>query len=82
MNATVSITELHEKTGDWVRQAAASPTPIGVTDRGKLVAVLSAPPEDVHARPRRKLLPEYQALMRQSPRGSLADDLDAVRGDR
>jgi prevent-host-death family protein len=40
---SVSIRELHEKTGELVRRAGASSIPVPVTDRGEVVAVLVGP---------------------------------------
>ena len=40
---SVSIRELHEKTGELVRRAGASVRPVPVTDRGEVVAVLVGP---------------------------------------
>lgn len=83
MPATLTIKQLHAATGRLVRKAARSRTPTVITDRGQPVAILSSPdclPSP--ARRRRQILPEYAALMRQSPNGLLSDDLDAVRGDR
>lgn len=37
---TISIRELHEKTGKWVREAAASSEPLIVLDRGRPTARL------------------------------------------
>ena len=82
MNATASITikELHARTGPHVRRAAKSP--VKVTDRGKFVAVLAAPHLLTAKRRPRTLLPEFQRLMRRKPGTDLAQDLDAVRGER
>ena len=82
MNATASITikELHARTGPHVRRAAKSP--VKVTDRGKFVAVLVAPHLLTAKRRPRILLPEFQRMMRRKPGTDLAADLDAVRGDR
>lgn len=41
--ATITIKELHAKTGEEVRKAGKSRKPVAVTDRGKLIAVLTAP---------------------------------------
>lgn len=83
---TITIKELHERTGAWVRKAGA--TTLQVTDHGKLVAVISAP-SAVPAKPPRKrvLLKEYQAYLKtaatsRAGASSALDDLDAVRGDR
>jgi antitoxin (DNA-binding transcriptional repressor) of toxin-antitoxin stability system len=78
---TVTIKELHARTGPHVRRAAKSP--VKVTDRGKLVAVLAAPHLLMPIRRNRVLLPEYQALLARRPSGNgIQEDLDAVRGER
>jgi PHD/YefM family antitoxin component YafN of YafNO toxin-antitoxin module len=80
--ATITIKELHAKTGEEVRKAGKSRKPVAVTDRGKLVAILSAPhlyrPPSRH----RTLLPEYMALLGKSGVNDVLEDLNAVRGDR
>lgn len=82
MAMTISIKQLHQTTGEHVRMAARSKSPIQVTDRGKPIAVLVSPAL-LAARPRRrKLLAEYKALLLRKPTGSVLDDLDAVRDDR
>lgn len=79
-SGTVTIKELHARTGPYVRRAAKSP--VKVTDRGKLVAVLAAPHLLMSIRRQRVLLPEYEALMARPPTNNVLEDLDAVRGDR
>jgi antitoxin (DNA-binding transcriptional repressor) of toxin-antitoxin stability system len=79
--AAISIKQLHAKTGEWVRRAGKSRTPLPVTDRGRLVAVLAgahfqAPPR------RRTLLPAYAGLLAKGISHDVLADLDAVRGDR
>jgi hypothetical protein len=81
---SISIRELHEKTGELVRRAGTSRIPFEVTDRGEVVAVLANPNAlPPRKRPKRVLLPGYRKLL---AGGSLADGileaLDAVRGDR
>ncbi len=60
---TISIRELHEKTGEWVRLAEAHEQII-ITERGKPVAALA--PYRTRARANRfsgrKLLPAYKKL--------------------
>jgi prevent-host-death family protein len=61
---TVSIRELHERTGKYVRQVAKSGE-IYVTDRGRTVARL-LPEQDTPEEPyfaRRKLTPAFRKLM-------------------
>ncbi len=79
---SISIKQLHAATGEAVRQAGASRTPVVVTDRGHPIAVL-ANANLIPARKRaRILLPEFVALMQREPGSDLQADLDAVRGDR
>ena len=65
-----------------MRLAATSNSAIQVTDRGKPVAVLTKAALLMRKRRRRTLLPEYKALLLRTSRGSVLDDLEAVRGDR
>jgi prevent-host-death family protein len=78
----ITIKELHQTTGECVRRAGASRSPVVVTDHGKPVAVLASPSLLKPKRRRRVLLPEYKALMAKAPRGDSMDDLNAVRADR
>ena len=82
MRATASITikELHARTGPHVRRAAKSP--VKVTDRGELVAVLAGPHLLSAKRRTRTLLPEYAALQTKARSRDVLADLDAVRGER
>lgn len=82
MPASITIKELHATTGEHVRRAGASRTPLLITDRGQPVAVLANPSLLKPRRRRRVLLPEYEAMMRRNPGSDLLDDLDDVRGDR
>lgn len=79
---TISIKQLHDKTGEHVRAAARSRRPIGVTDRGKLVAVLGPATGGGEPHRQRRLLAEYQALLAGMPGPPVDEDLDAVRGER
>jgi prevent-host-death family protein len=81
---SVSIRELHEKTGEIVRRAGASRTPVLVTDRGEVVAVLVRPDAvPLAKRPKQVLLPEYVRLILNGPKSDdVLEDLEAVRGDR
>jgi prevent-host-death family protein len=79
---SITIKELHQTTGECVRRAGASRSPVVVTDHGKPVAVLTSPSLLKAKRRRRVLLPEYKALMAKAPSGDSMDDLNAVRGDR
>ena len=79
-SASITIKELHARTGPHVRRAAKSP--VKVTDRGKFVAVLASPHLLVAKRRTRTLVPEYAALLGQSRSRDVLSDLDAVRGER
>ena len=82
MPSRVTIKQLRATTGDYVRRAARSRSPIIVTDRGEPVAVLAHPSLLRSRRRKRTLLPEFEALMAREPGHDLSEDLDAVRGDR
>ncbi len=82
MATSISIKQLHETTGEHVRLAGRSSSPIEVTDRGKPVAVLARAALLVPKRRRRTLLAEYKALLSRKTSGNVLDDLDAIRGDR
>jgi prevent-host-death family protein len=79
---SITIKELHQTTGECVRRAGASRTPVVVTDHGKPVAVLANPSLLKAKRRKRVLLPEFKALMAKAVATNSADDLNAVRGDR
>jgi prevent-host-death family protein len=82
MPLSITIKELHATTGVHVRRAGKGKTPILITDRGQPVAVLTSP---AHMRPSRRvrtILPEFAALMAQTPVKDVAEDLDFVRGER
>lgn len=61
---TVSIRELHEKTGEYVRKVAETGE-IYVTDRGKTIAkiVPQQPEHEVPYFARRKLTPAFKKIM-------------------
>jgi prevent-host-death family protein len=82
MPSTITIKELHATTGDHVRRAGASRSPVIITDRGEEVAVLANPSFLKPRRRKRILLPEFAALMARKPGNDVLEDLDAVRGDR
>ncbi|MFI0347889.1 MAG: hypothetical protein ACH346_03820 [Chthoniobacterales bacterium] len=80
---SLSIKELHAKTGEQVRRAQASRNPVMITDRGKLVAFLISPRLVQKKTRKRTLLPEYKKfLSREKISNDVLDHLDAVRGDR
>ncbi len=78
----ISIKELHEKTGELVRQAAESRNPVEVTDRGKVIAVLGSPRLLKTKRPKRGLPPAYLDFVKTLPRTDVIQYLDELRGDR
>ena len=82
MPLSITIKELHATTGEHVRRAGLSRSPVVVTDRGQPVAVLASPALLKPRRRKRTILPEYEALMARKPGNDMLDDLDAVRGDR
>ena len=77
---SITIKQLHQMTGECVRRAGASRSPVVVTDHGKPIAVLASPSLLKQKRRKRVLLPEFKALMAKAPSGDTLDDLDAVRG--
>jgi len=79
---SITIKELHQTTGECVRRAGASRSPVIVTDHGKPISVLANPSLLKPKRHKRVLLPEFKALMAKAPIGNTQGDLDAVRSDR
>ena len=77
---TISIRELHARTGHWVRYAAANGG-VTVTDYGNPVATLKP-----HEQPQgnkfanRKLLPEYRRIMNKPIGGT--DSTQIISEDR
>ena len=82
MAVRITIKQLHATTGECVRRAGSSRTPVVITDRGEAVAVLANASMLKPRRRKRTLLPEYEALMARVPGNDLIEDLNAVRGDR
>jgi antitoxin (DNA-binding transcriptional repressor) of toxin-antitoxin stability system len=83
--SSVSIRELHEKTGELVRRAGKANKPLPITDHGEVVAVLASPDVvlPLRKRPKRVILPGYRKSILETPqKGDVLEDLDAVRGDR
>jgi prevent-host-death family protein len=78
---TISIRELHERTGAWVRQAAQL-GPIIVTERGRPIARLEAVEAPVRRNPflTRSLRPGYKRLIGTLTRGT--DTVAIVSEDR
>jgi antitoxin (DNA-binding transcriptional repressor) of toxin-antitoxin stability system len=81
---SISIRELHEKTGELVRRAGVSSVPVPVTDRGEVVAVLVGPDAvPLRKRAKRVLLPEYVKLILEGPLSNdVLEDLDAAKGEQ
>jgi prevent-host-death family protein len=65
--SSITIEELHATTGEHVRRAGSSRTPILITDRGEPVAVLANPALLKARRRQRTTLPEYESLMKRAP---------------
>jgi hypothetical protein len=82
MASSITIKQLHATTGEHVRRAGVSRTPVVITDRGEPVAILANPSLLKPRRRSRVLLPEYEAMMRRPAGSDLLEDLDAVRGER
>jgi hypothetical protein len=82
MASSITIKQLHATTGEHVRRAGVSRTPVVITDRGEPVAILANPSLLKPRRRSRVLLPEYEAMMRRHAGSDLLEDLDAVRGER
>lgn len=79
---SITIKELHARTGAYVRQAAGARRPLPVTDRGKIVAALVPANLSPTRRRRRTLLPEYARFLKRRKSSNVVSDLDAVRADR
>jgi prevent-host-death family protein len=80
---SITIKELHQTTGECVRRAGTSRSPVVVTDHGKPVAVLANPSLLKPTRRRKRvLLPEFKALMAKATATNSTEDLNAVRGER
>lgn len=73
---TVSIRELHERTGALVREAARSP--VRITDRGRPVAILQSPEAATHAGVG---LPDREAWIAKLPRQK-TESARAISRDR
>lgn len=79
---SITIKDLHARTGAHVRQAGRGRAPVPVTDRGKVVAALVPPNLLPTDRRRRTVLAEYAAWLSRRPTTRVLDALDAVRGER
>lgn len=73
---TISIKELHERTGLWVRQAAEAGEVI-ITDHGHPIARLlpPAPPSKENPFKRRRLLPGAAVLLRRPLGGPVSEEV-------
>jgi len=80
--AGLTIEQLHDDTGAWVRRAGASDRPIPITDQGREVAVIVNRSLLRQANRKRTLLPEFEAMMSAPPGDNIATALDEIRGDR
>lgn len=80
---TVSIRELHEKTGEWVRKVEQFGE-IHVTDHGKTVAriVPQAAESSVPYFARRKLTPAFRKLMQSGKLRGGTDSTQIISEDR
>jgi prevent-host-death family protein len=80
---TVSIRELHARTGDLVRQAARHGE-IRVTDSGRVVAKIlpETEPAEVPYFARRKLSPAFKRLDESGKTGRGTDSTIAISEDR
>lgn len=78
---TISLRELHEKTGDWVRRSAKL-GPITVTDRGKPIARIEPVEAAAAVNPFavRTLRPGYARLVGKLKGG--LDSTEAIAADR
>ncbi len=79
---SITIKELHAKTGEYVRQAGRARNPLQVTDRGKVVAALVPLNLPAMRRRQRRLLPEYVTFLARRKKSDILGGLDAVRSDR
>jgi len=79
---SITIKELHARTGEHVRRAGRARSALQVTDRGQVVAALGPPNLLPPGRRRRTVLPEYAAWLERRTSSDVLRDLDAVRGDR
>jgi prevent-host-death family protein len=80
---TISIRELHEKTGQYIRKAAETGG-IYITERGRVVAKI-VPQEEQPLTPyfaRRKLTPAFGKLMKTRKLRGGTDSTEAVSRDR
>ena len=82
MPSSLTIKQLHATTGDHVRRAGSSRTPVVITDRGQPVAVLANPSLLTPRKRMRTLLPEYEAMMAGPAGNDIQAALDEIRGHR
>lgn len=81
---TISIRELHNKTGDWVRSVKREKQVI-VTDRGEAIAVLQ-PLEALELKmynwKTRPILPQFQKQLEKRPRKTLKTTSQILSNER
>jgi prevent-host-death family protein len=81
---TISIRDLHDKTGQWVRRVDEE-NEIVVTDRGRAVAVLrplACKENSIYSWKNRPLSSEYQTLLESGRMVSLIDSSAVVAQER
>jgi antitoxin (DNA-binding transcriptional repressor) of toxin-antitoxin stability system len=80
---TISIRELHEKTGEWVRNAAKYGE-VAVTDRGRTIARIVPQEEEVEIPyfARRKMSPAFRKLLESGKLGRGTDSTQLISEDR
>jgi prevent-host-death family protein len=79
MKNEITIRELHHNTGELVRAAGEAKTPVAVTDRGKIVAVIGSP-KLVKTKKRKRGLPQsYLDFVKTLPRTDVMQYLDEER---
>jgi antitoxin (DNA-binding transcriptional repressor) of toxin-antitoxin stability system len=78
---TITIEELHARTGEWVRRAAEEGE-ISVTDEGRTIAVLHGMPQPPKENPflNRKTLPGFAELQKRLVGGT--DSTQIISEDR
>ena len=82
MPSCITIKDLHATTGDHVRRAGLSRTPVVISDRGHPVAVLANPSLLTPRKRKRTTLPEYEAMMAGPAANDIQAALDEIRGER
>ena len=80
--STLSIKELHAKTGQQVRRASKNRHPITITDRGESIAMLVSADFFQKKTRKRTILPAYATFIAKVHSHDVLEDLDVIRGDR